>query len=289
VRASACCCCIATSLCKVQGDIPSPVPRGGQRSTLHSLAHMHSALHTPRAPSSELQELLPTPSPVSRSRSRPPHTTPALPALLHRPLSKTVACAAAPDAAASDLPAWLKTDHHLTNFQNTALSALCPSLRALWPGVGCGRRSEERVWPGSASAVPRIKPGRRKLCRHLQRRPGGDPHAGRSAEHQLQRHLGAPRQPPGCCRLALGLSRECRWDWDVGREEGAWVGSGSAVRLRACKSKRRRGGGIKPQKKLKNRFAYPVGLSTSRGENSWATTQRAAPHRDSLELINNRQ
>jgi hypothetical protein len=23
-------------------------------------------------------------------------------------------------------------------------------------------------------------PGRRKLCRHLQRRPGGDPHAGRS-------------------------------------------------------------------------------------------------------------
>jgi hypothetical protein len=80
----------------------------------------------------------------------------------------------------------------------------------------------------SALAVaPRLRrrpsdrvPGRRKLCRHLQRRSGGDPHAGRSPEHQLQRHLGAPREPPGCRWLALGLSRE-----------GVWTGSGSAVRV----------------------------------------------------------
>jgi hypothetical protein len=61
--------------------------------------------------------------------------------------------------------------------------------------------------------------------------PGGDPHAGRSPEHQLQRHLGAPRQPPGCRRLALGLSGEREWDWDVGCVEGGWTGSGSDVRV----------------------------------------------------------
>jgi hypothetical protein len=32
-------------------------------------------------------------------------------------------------------------------------------------------------------------------------------------------------------RLALGLSRECGWDWDVGCVEGDWTGSGSAVRV----------------------------------------------------------
>jgi hypothetical protein len=37
--------------------------------------------------------------------------------------------------------------------------------------------------------------------------------AGRSQEHQLQLHLGAPRQPPGCRRLALGLLRERGWVW----------------------------------------------------------------------------
>jgi hypothetical protein len=74
-------------------------------------------------------------------------------------------------------------------------------------------------------------PGRRKLCRHLQRRSGGDPHAGRSPEHQLQRDLGAPRQPPGCRWLALGLSRECGWDRGVRCVEGVWTGSGSAVRV----------------------------------------------------------
>jgi hypothetical protein len=69
-------------------------------------------------------------------------------------------------------------------------------------------------------------------------------HAGRAPEHQLQRHLGAPRQPPGCRRPALGLSRECGWDaltgMDVGCDEGVWTGSGSAVRvvLRAYQIKR---------------------------------------------------
>jgi hypothetical protein len=33
-----------------------------------------------------------------------------------------------------------------------------------------------------APAIESRVPGRRKLCRHLQRRPGGDPHAGRSPQ-----------------------------------------------------------------------------------------------------------
>jgi hypothetical protein len=36
----------------------------------------------------------------------------------------------------------------------------------------------------------------------------------------LKRHLGAPRQPPGCRGLALGLPRKRGWDWDAGREGG---------------------------------------------------------------------
>jgi hypothetical protein len=39
-------------------------------------------------------------------------------------------------------------------------------------------------------------------------------------------------KPPGCRRLALGLSRECGWDWDGGGGmEGVWTGSTSAVRV----------------------------------------------------------
>jgi hypothetical protein len=38
---------------------------------------------------------------------------------------------------------------------------------------------------------------------------------------------------------ALGLSRECGWDWGVGCMEGVWIGSGSAVLLlRAYQIKR---------------------------------------------------
>jgi hypothetical protein len=49
--------------------------------------------------------------------------------------------------------------------------------------------------------------------------------------------MGAPRQPPGCRRLALGLSRECGWNWDAGGMEGVRTGSGSAVRVVAGLSK----------------------------------------------------
>ena len=52
-----------------------------------------------------------------------------------------------------------------------------------------------------SQALRRLSPRQaHKQYRHFQRRPGRS--SGRSPEHQLQRYLGVPRQPPGCRRLA---------------------------------------------------------------------------------------
>jgi hypothetical protein len=123
-----------------------------------------------------------------------------------------------------------RTSHHYLVDPSKAKGAAKALLYAAFGAAAWNAQSallqSHLSFAGAPAIESPVYTGRRKLCRHLQRRPVGDPHAGRSPEHQLQRHLGAPRQPPGCRRLALGLSRVCGWDWDGW---GAWRGFGLGV------------------------------------------------------------
>jgi hypothetical protein len=94
-------------------------------------------------------------------------------------------------------------------------------------GTACARGGQHRAVQGRerrgggpcaglALATQRSSEMGRGSSSPAGERSTGFSDAGRSPEHQLQRHLGAPRQPPGCRRLALGLPGERGWDWGVG-------------------------------------------------------------------------
>jgi hypothetical protein len=90
-------------------------------------------------------------------------------------------------------------------YQSGPSSRLCiRSFRcvSLEPGT-LSQRSCSRASPSQASQ--RSSPRQAQTLQASPTTPaGGDPHAGRSPEHQLQRHLGAPRWEWQCCACCCG-------------------------------------------------------------------------------------